>query len=139
LIASFVTAAPAWGRLLDNRAMIYIGKRSYAVYLEQMICLSVILSIATRLPGVHVDGNDYPIGSTAWEVSLAILVVGTVASLMLAEILFRTVEQPVIRRGRLWTERITGRRPITPPRLAAAPDEVAVVPVAAPAPSSAPA
>jgi peptidoglycan/LPS O-acetylase OafA/YrhL len=138
LIASFVTARPAWARLLDNRAMIYIGKRSYAVYLVQMVCLSIIVSVATRLLGVQVDGNDYPIGSTAWEWSLAILAAGTVASLVLSEILFRTVEQPMIRRGRLWTERITGRTPITPPRLAAAPDEVPVTPVPAPVASSAP-
>jgi peptidoglycan/LPS O-acetylase OafA/YrhL len=125
LIASFVAARPPWARLLDNRVMVYIGKRSYAVYLIQMICLSVIVSVATRMFGVEVNSADEPIGSTAWEASLAILVVGTGASLAGAEILFRTVERPMIRRGRLWTERLTGRTPITPPRLAAAPDEVA--------------
>jgi peptidoglycan/LPS O-acetylase OafA/YrhL len=128
LIASFVTAQPPWSRLLDNRAMVYVGKRSYAIYLIQMICLSVIVSVATRIFAVHVDGSDQPVGSTAWQASLVILALGTAASLVGAEILFRTVEQPLIRRGRLWTERITGRAPVTPPRLAAAPDEVGPAP-----------
>jgi peptidoglycan/LPS O-acetylase OafA/YrhL len=91
----------------------------------------VIVSVATHVTRLHVNSGNEPIGSSAWGYSLAIFVVGAVASLLLAETLFRTVEQPMIKRGRIWTERITGRAPITPPRLAAAPDESAGSPAVA--------
>jgi peptidoglycan/LPS O-acetylase OafA/YrhL len=69
-------------------------------------------------PGIHFNGNYNPVGRGAWLLSITFFVICAVQSIALAELLHRLVERPMIARGRLWTERITGTRPITPPRLA---------------------
>jgi peptidoglycan/LPS O-acetylase OafA/YrhL len=71
------------------------------------------------------------------------LIAVTATSLLLSELLYRTVEGPMIARGRIWSKRITGRFPVAPPRLAEYPSEStsATVPVgehvpAAPSPQA---
>jgi peptidoglycan/LPS O-acetylase OafA/YrhL len=119
VIATFLVRRPVWARPLASRMMVYIGKRSYAVYLVQMICLSICISVMKKaLPGVAFSVKNEPTGHGAWAASIALLVVGTVASLLVAEALYRTIEGPMIARGRIWTQGITGKRPATPPRLA---------------------
>jgi peptidoglycan/LPS O-acetylase OafA/YrhL len=117
-LGSLIVARPSWGRLLASRAMIYIGKRSYGVYLVNLICLSICVAIAHRVaPSAAFNSHDQPARHGAWATSIVLLVAVTVTSLAAAELLYRIVEGPLIARGRLWSQRITGRRPVAPPRL----------------------
>lgn len=131
-LGSLVAARPRWSAALVSRAMVYIGKRSYGVYLVNLICLAVCVTVARHLvPSVAFDQNNQP-ASGAWVTSLVMLIAVTATSLLLAELLYRTVEGPMIARGRIWSKRITGRLPVAPPRLAEYPSEPApaTVPVA---------
>jgi peptidoglycan/LPS O-acetylase OafA/YrhL len=117
-LASLVVARPSWGRPLASRAMIYIGKRSYAVYLVNLICLAFCVEIAHRIaPSVVFNSDNQPARQGAWAASLVLLLAVTATSLLLSELLHRTIERPMIARGRVWSKRITGRRPVAPPRL----------------------
>jgi peptidoglycan/LPS O-acetylase OafA/YrhL len=130
-LGSLVVARPPWGRPLASRAMIYIGKRSYAVYLVNLICLAVCVEVVQRVkPSVAFNALDQPAEHGAWAVSILLLVAVTGLSLLLAELLFRTVERPLIARGRIWSERITGRKPVAPPRMTPETEIPAPVPVA---------
>jgi peptidoglycan/LPS O-acetylase OafA/YrhL len=118
-LGSLVVARPSWGRALASRAMIYIGKRSYAVYLVNLICLSACVEVAHRIaPSVVFNSDNQPARSGDWAASLVLLVAVTATSLLLSELLHRTVERPLIARGRIWSTQITGRKPVAPPRLA---------------------
>lgn len=123
LIASLLLCHPGWARPLRSRLLVYIGKRSYAIYLVQMIPIAGSEALARHVfPGIHFNGTYNPVGRGAWLLSVMFFVTCTVQSIALAEMLHRLVERPMIARGRLWTERITGKRPITPPRLATSQD-----------------
>jgi peptidoglycan/LPS O-acetylase OafA/YrhL len=98
--------------------MIYFGKRSYAVYLVNLICLSACVEVAHHLtPSVVFNSDNQPAHQGAWAASLVLLVAVTATSLLLSELLHRTIERPMIARGRAWSKRITGRKPVAPPRL----------------------
>jgi peptidoglycan/LPS O-acetylase OafA/YrhL len=117
-IAALVTTRPTWGRPLASRLMIYIGKRSYGVYLVNLICLSGCVAIAHRVaPSVAFNSENQPSADGAWLATVALFAALTVSSLIVAEVLYRTLESPMIARGRAWSKRITGKRPIAPPRL----------------------
>jgi peptidoglycan/LPS O-acetylase OafA/YrhL len=117
-LGSLIVARPSWGRLLGSRVLVYAGKRSYAVYLVNLICLSICVAIAHRVaPSVAFDAHDQPARHGAWATSVLLLAVVTLMSLAAAEVLHRIVEGPLIARGRVWSKRITGRRPVAPPRL----------------------
>jgi peptidoglycan/LPS O-acetylase OafA/YrhL len=123
-LGSLVVARPSWGRPLLTRFMVYFGKRSYAVYLVNLICLSAVVEVAHHVtPGVAFNSDNQPARHGAWAASLVLLAAVLVTSLLLSELLYRTVEGPMIARGRIWSKRITGRRPVAPPRLS---PEVAV-------------
>jgi peptidoglycan/LPS O-acetylase OafA/YrhL len=117
-LGSLVVARPPWGRPLASRAMIYIGKRSYAVYLVNLICLSACVVVVRHLaPSLKFNDLDQPARHGAWTASILLLAAVTVTSLIVSEFLHRTVERPMIARGRIWSKRITGRQPVAPPRL----------------------
>ena len=117
-LGSLVVARPSWGRPLVTRAMVYFGKRSYAVYLVNLICLSVCVEVAHHVaPSVAFNSDNQPARHGAWAASLVLLLAVTATSLLLSELLYRTIERPMIARGRIWSKRITGRRPVAPPRL----------------------
>ena len=118
-LAALVTGRPPWGRPLASRAMVYVGKRSYGVYLVNLICLSGCVEIAHKVaPSLRFNDDNQPAANGAWLASLVMLAAVTLSSLLLAELLHRTIEAPMIARGRIWSKRITGRRPVAPPRMA---------------------
>jgi peptidoglycan/LPS O-acetylase OafA/YrhL len=118
MMGAVVVARPLWAKPLETRTMIYIGQRSYGVYLIQMMCLSVAISTTRHVwPSAAFNAKTEPTGNGAWLLSILLLVVGTCASLLVAEILHRTVERPMIARGRVWSAAVTGRRPVAPPRM----------------------
>jgi peptidoglycan/LPS O-acetylase OafA/YrhL len=117
-LGSLVVARPSWARPLATRAMIYVGKRSYAVYLVNLICLSACVEVAHHVtPSVVFNSDNQPARHGAWAASLVLLAAVIATSLLLSELLHRTIEGPMIARGRVWSKRITGRRPVAPPRL----------------------
>jgi peptidoglycan/LPS O-acetylase OafA/YrhL len=122
-IASLVTTRPTWSSPLGSRLMVYIGKRSYAVYLVNLICLSGCVAVAHKVaPSVAFDAQNQPAEEGAWITTIALFSAVTVSSLIVAEFLSRTVEAPMISRGRAWSKRITGRRPVGPPRFTPEPE-----------------
>jgi peptidoglycan/LPS O-acetylase OafA/YrhL len=127
-LGSLIVARPSWGRPLGSRVLVYIGKRSYAVYLVNLICLSICVEIAHRIaPSVAFNTLDQPARHGAWATSIVMLVAVTVSSLAAAELLYHVLEAPLIAQGRVWSKRITGRVPVAPPRLT---PETEVTPVA---------
>ena len=88
LLFPAVLIGPRWlSTLLSNRAMVYIGTRSYAVYLIHRIAKGVV------------DRAVAP-GSTSVPHELVHYVLIVALSLVGAEILYRLIEQPMIRLGR---------------------------------------
>jgi peptidoglycan/LPS O-acetylase OafA/YrhL len=117
-IAALVTTRPRWSRPLGSRVMIYIGKRSYGVYLVNLICLSGCVAVAQKLaPSVAFDSRNQPAADGAWLTTVVLFAALVLTSLIVSECLFRALEAPMIARGRAWSKCITGRRPIAPPRL----------------------
>ena len=117
-IAALVTTRPKWGRPLASRLMIYIGKRSYGVYLVNLVCLSGCVAVAHKLvPSVAFDAENQPAADGAWVATVVLFAALTMSSLFVAEFLYRALEAPMIARGRAWSKRITGKRPIAPPRM----------------------
>jgi peptidoglycan/LPS O-acetylase OafA/YrhL len=111
--------------------MIYVGKRSYAVYLVNLICLSACVEVAHRIaPSVVFNSDNQPARHGAWTASILLLLAVTATSLLLSELLHWTIERPMIARGRIWSEQITGRKPVAPPRMT---PETEARPVDAPA------
>jgi peptidoglycan/LPS O-acetylase OafA/YrhL len=127
-----------------TRFMVYFGKRSYAVYLVNLICLSAVVEVAHHVtPGVAFNSDNQPARQGAWAASLVLLAAVLITSLLLSELLYRTIEGPMIAKGRVWSKRISGHRPVAPPRLtpevataeALEPEPAPEVVVAKPAPS----
>lgn len=88
LLFPAVLIGPRWlSALLSNRAAVYIGTRSYAVYLIHRMTKGVVDRVVT--PGSH---------SVPHELVHFVLIVAL--SLVAAEIICRLVEQPMIRLGR---------------------------------------
>ncbi len=118
-IAALVTTRPPWGKPLASRLMIYIGERSYGVYLVNLICLSGCVAVAHQIaPSVAFNSDNQPAADGAWIATTVLFLVLALSSLIVAEVLHRTVEAPMIARGRAWSKRITGKKPVAPPRMA---------------------
>src|SRR5439155_17689010 len=128
-LGSLIVARPSWGRPLASRIMVYLGKRSYGVYLVNLICLSFVVEVIHRL-NLSLTFNAYDQVAGGWASSLLVLAAMTAVALVVAELLHRAVERPLIARGRIWSERITGRKPVAPPRMTPETEVQAPVPVA---------
>jgi peptidoglycan/LPS O-acetylase OafA/YrhL len=88
LLLPAVLLGPRWlSGLLSNRAVVYIGTRSYALYLIHRIAKGVV----DRFVGP---------GSTSVPHQVVHFVLMVIVSLVAAEIMCRLVEQPMIRLGR---------------------------------------
>lgn len=85
-IAAF--AATANAPVLGSPAMLWIGKRSYAIYLFHTLAIRVVSKGVARTP---LEGE---------LAAMVEFVVGLLGVLVLADVLHRFVEQPLIRRGR---------------------------------------
>lgn len=105
-----VAGETPWTRLLRTRPMVFIGERAYGIYLVHLLCLSVVVAVARRVfPGVSVDAVGGASGATA-STSIVIFALETLAALVVADILRRTVELPFIRLGRRWSASVLARR-----------------------------
>jgi peptidoglycan/LPS O-acetylase OafA/YrhL len=88
LLFPAILVGPRWlATLLSNRVAVYIGTRSYALYLIHRI-------------GKGIADKVVPPGSTSLPHELVHFVLIVAVSLVGAEILCRLVEQPMIRLGR---------------------------------------
>jgi peptidoglycan/LPS O-acetylase OafA/YrhL len=106
-----------WTRPLATRPMVFIGVRSYGIYLVHMMCLSVSGEIARHLPGVVLDAHRLPL-MHPWAVSFLILTLACASSLLVATGLNIAVEKPFIALGRRRTRTLTGAAPVAPERMA---------------------
>jgi peptidoglycan/LPS O-acetylase OafA/YrhL len=103
LLFPAVLIGPRWlARLLSNRIAVYIGMRSYAVYLIHRIAKGVVDRVVSP-------------GSTSAPHELVHFVAITILSLIGAEVLARLVEQPLIRRGRLLASRVQDKPVVAVP------------------------
>jgi peptidoglycan/LPS O-acetylase OafA/YrhL len=103
LLFPAVLIGPRWlARLLSSRIAVYIGVRSYAVYLIHRIAKGVVDRVVSP-------------GSTSVPHELVHFVAITILSLIGAEILARLVEQPMIRRGRLLASRVRNKPVVAVP------------------------
>lgn len=93
-----VVCATSWlSRLLSLRPMVWLGERSYSIYLVQVIAGSVVVAMLPE----STEGPPHA------------LIVGIVCC-MLADLMYRWVEQPMIAIGRRLTtrgRRVAGRPP----------------------------
>jgi peptidoglycan/LPS O-acetylase OafA/YrhL len=88
LLFPAVLVGPRWlSGLLSNRIVVYIGTRSYAVYLIHRIAKGIVDRVISY-------------GSTSIPRELLHFVLIVVLSLIFAEVLYRLVEQPMIHLGR---------------------------------------
>lgn len=95
LLFPAVLIGPRWlSALLGNRVAVYIGTRSYAVYLIHRIAKGLVDRVVKP-------------GSTSVPYELLHFALIALLSLIAAEILYRLVEQPLIRVGR----RLSSSRP----------------------------
>jgi len=85
LPALLVPGPPQW--LLSRRPMVFLGERSYSIYLWQSIAQGVVIAILPASAGI---GRWLP---TA------------IVAIVLADLCYRWVELPMIRRGRRVTQR----------------------------------
>jgi peptidoglycan/LPS O-acetylase OafA/YrhL len=100
LLFPAVLVGPRWlSALLSNRVMVYIGTRSYALYLIHRITKGIV------------DKAVAP-GSTSVPHQLVHFVLIVAVSLAAAEILCRLIEQPMIRLGRRLASTNRGARTI---------------------------
>ncbi|MER5861894.1 acyltransferase [Kitasatospora sp. NPDC002040] len=111
---------PGPGRwALSLRPLVFVGERSYALYLVQALAVGVVAVLAPWLPG------GTPLFATAV----------TLVSLFAADGLYRWVEQPMIGNGRRLIKWLDGRfptsRPAVPAQSAAEPTPDRRAPVAA--------
>lgn len=82
--------------LLSRPLMVYIGERSYSLYLVQYLGHAVAIAL---VPALAVDRT------ATW-------LAAAVASVLLADLVYRYVEQPMIKLGRRVIDR---KRPVPPP------------------------
>lgn len=88
-LVSLLYATSTVKKLLSGRALVFIGKRSYGMYLVHLLCIDAIEHF------VHL-----PVAAYA---------VSTIASLLTAAALYRLIERPLIFRGRQLAERYSAR------------------------------
>lgn len=109
---------PFWTRLLETRPMVFIGVRSYGIYLVHAMCLAVAVRFAGRLPFVQLDRSHQAIGPHEWTATFLILAAGLGTSLLVATGLNLVLERPMIDLGRRLTRTVTGVDPLAPERMA---------------------
>lgn len=94
-LVSVLQTPPNW---LMWRPLTYFGERSYGIYLVHILCLRGVKFI-------------FPASTTVCLVSIMGLIAGTALSVVVAEVLYRTIERPCIRMGR---RLVTKTDPIKP-------------------------
>ncbi|MFL5962156.1 MAG: acyltransferase family protein [Gaiellaceae bacterium] len=113
-IVTIVIGNSWWVRMLASRPFVFVGVRSYGIYLVHVMCLSVVVAAMRHVPGTTFDLFDRPTGGSRWLTSSAILASAFSASLLVAALLNITIERRAIAAGRAWTRRLTGSDPVAP-------------------------
>jgi len=102
IIPILIGTAP-WVRWLATKPVVFIGIRSYGVYLVHMMCLSVVIALGQYFLGFTLDSRGHLIGQDRWEASLLVLMCGFASSLLVATVLNVAIERPFIALGRRLT------------------------------------
>ena len=85
--------------------MVFVGKRSYGIYLVHGAVLLAWTTILRRAAGLAFDALNRPTGDSRLLVTLMLFALGTVTSLIVADLLHRLVERRFIALGRRWSNR----------------------------------
>jgi peptidoglycan/LPS O-acetylase OafA/YrhL len=96
-----------WVRALATSPMVFVGIRSYGVYLVHGFCLSVLATVIARSLG----------SATSTTGALTLFVVGFGVSLAVASVLNVTLERKFIALGRRLTRRLAHEEPVAPARM----------------------
>lgn len=79
-----------FGKLRNNKTLLWIGSRSYGIYLCHVPCFYFVMETVQRVTLTPLDGSD----------TLPILFFGLISTCLIAELSFRTIETPCRRFGR---------------------------------------
>ncbi|MEX2301071.1 MAG: acyltransferase family protein [Bryobacterales bacterium] len=96
VIVGLVMSQPPWASFLSSRAMVFVGKRSYGIYLIHIFCIWLV-EIA------------FPSGSGELLISIGAYVSAVLVSLVVADVLYRVVEYPGIIIGRKLSVEVISR------------------------------
>jgi len=94
LVGTLVLRRGALRKVLENRVLVLVGKRSYAMYLVHVLVLHAVATFAVRL---HLDN---------WWFVLTMTCLG---SFVVATLLYYAIEKPCIQRGRAFSARFRKR------------------------------
>ena len=83
-LVSILMAPPTW---LTSRILTFVGERAYGIYLIHILCIRVVKCA-------------FPAATTVWWMCIMGFVSGTLLSLLVAELLYRFIENPCIKIGR---------------------------------------
>ncbi|QIZ46011.1 acyltransferase family protein [Dickeya zeae] len=82
----------------NNKVMLWIGSRSYSIYLTHSLAYSIIYHVLVTVNG-SVDAKD----------TFRILCIGTVLTIVFSEFSYKVIEKPIRDRGRAISKEISSR------------------------------
>ncbi len=100
IIASLVLRNTLSQRFLSHNVLVYIGRRSYAIYLIHVLAIDTVETCLTRLLPNTWTRNWIEVIGLAFSMSL-----------MGAALIHTCIEQPSIRFGKLISDRLAGSKP----------------------------
>jgi len=92
-LISLVIGRTRFGRSLGSHPMVYIGTRSYGIYLVHLLALNVVELV-------------FRPGAVPYAMSPLYFLAAALVSLAAAEVLYRLIEKPGIALGRRWSRRL---------------------------------
>ena len=98
--AVLLVRRPVWVRLLEWAPLRYIGRRSYGIYLVQLLAIPI--------------GTFLPLGSGLWWIETANVISSTLVAIVAAEILYRVIEKVPQQWGQKTSRRVLERISLAP-------------------------
>jgi peptidoglycan/LPS O-acetylase OafA/YrhL len=96
-------------RVLQSRWAIYVGRRSYGLYLWHVVLLGSVEAIAAPITGI------YPPSGWPRLAFAAIIGIGATASFVVADLSYRFVELPALRLKRRFSSASSDAQSVAPP------------------------
>jgi peptidoglycan/LPS O-acetylase OafA/YrhL len=97
LLIGLVTGQSGVDRFLSSRPLVYIGTRSYGIYLTHLLALNAV-------------GLVFRPGQTNGWKAMVYVICSVAASLLVAEVLYQSIEKPCMKIGRKWSKSILSKR-----------------------------
>ena len=84
---------PVWTRVLEGRWIVFIGTRSYGIYLGHLLCKNVVERVV-------------PASADHLAFRLIAFIATSALSLLAAHLMYVTIERPAVAVGRRWSKRL---------------------------------